>query len=183
MRWGDFSRSVLFGAVAAAAFAPFALTVGPLLGGQWVLVGFAALVVPLYLTGLGDTRRRGVAAAVFASALIAMIAIFDTTPRDALVAVALALGLARSGLAHPGSFVRAVVVESLLLVGGLSVSSALVGNSTLSVVLAIWGFFLVQSVFFLLAAARSTVPRGLVDPFDEARDRANAILDDALGGT
>ena len=181
MRWGSFSRSALFGAVAAAAVAPFLLTLGPWLGVQWALVGFAALVIPLYLTGLGDTRRRGMAAAVFGSALIAAIAILDPTPRDALVAMALVLGLARSGLAYPGSFVRSAIVELLLQVGGLSVAATLIGSSTLSVVLAIWGFFLVQSVFFLLSATRSSAPRGEVDPFDEARDRAIAILDDAPG--
>lgn len=180
MRWGTFSQSVLFGAVAAAAFAPFALIFSPWFGVQWALVGFAAGVIPFYLTGLGNTRRRGFAAALFASALIAAIAIFDAAPREALVGVALALGLARSGLAHPGAFVRSVLVESLLLVVGLSVAATLIGGSTLSVVLAIWAFFLVQSVFFLVSRTNSMAECELVDPFDEARDRAIAILDDVV---
>jgi hypothetical protein len=181
MRWNGFSRSVLFGAAAAAAFAPVALTLSPWLGVQWSLVVFAALAVPLYLTGLGDTRRRGVTAALFAMLGIAGVGVLGATPREALVAAAVVLGLARSGLAYPGPFVRSAVLESALLAGGLMVANVLIGSSTLSVVLAVWGFFLVQSFFFLVVGARPIAAPRRVDPFDEARDRAIAIMDEPVG--
>jgi hypothetical protein len=181
MRWDGFSRSVAFGAAAAAAYVPFALAIGPALGRQGALFAFLALLIPFYLTGIGLTRRRGVAAAVLATGIIVATTVSYATVREGLVVVALALGLARSGLAQPGTFVRSVVLETLLFVGGLSVASVLVGSSTLSVAIALWGFFLVQSVFFLVAGPRSSSSQGSIDPFDEAHDRATAILDDSLG--
>ncbi len=183
MRWNTFSQSVLFGGVAAAAFAVFALILSSRFGVEWSLVGFAACAIPIYLVGLAETRRRGAAAAMLAAGLIAGVVALDASPREALFVSALALGLARSGIAYPRAFARGVLIESMLGVGGLSVAGILIGTSTLSVVLAVWGFFLVQAVFFLIPRARPIRPAEAIDPFDEARDRANAILDDAIRGT
>ena len=43
------------------------------------------------------------------------------------------------------------MLEALLLFGGLALARQLIGPSMLSLVLAVWGFFLVQSVFFLVS--------------------------------
>jgi len=180
MRWNGFSRSVWFGAAAAAAFAVFGVTLAPRIGLEWALVVFGACVVPVYLFGLAPTRRRGVSAALFAAALIGGASLLDVSPRESLLVAAIALGLGRSGIAHPGPFARSVWIELFLLFGGWSVAGLLLAGSTPSVVLAVWGFFLVQAVFFLLPRTRPTSPGAAIDAFDEARDRANAILDDTV---
>jgi hypothetical protein len=179
MRWNGFGASVLFAAVAAAGFAPFALAVAPWYGTQWALVGYAMLVVPAYLFGIGDSRRRGCGAALLATALGAAVAALDPTPREALLGAAGLLALARSGVAYPGAFGRAVAVELGLGAVALAVAHFLIGGSVLSIVLSIWGFFLVHSAYFALpgAGARGASARASRDPFEDARDRAHAILD------
>ena len=58
MRWNDFTRSLLFGAVAAAAFVPFAMVAAPLLGWSGALAAYAVVSASAYLAGLGASRRQ-----------------------------------------------------------------------------------------------------------------------------
>lgn len=179
MRWNDFFSSLLFAAVAAAAFAPFALALAPWLGVPWTLALFALLCGPAYVAGLGSSRRRGIHAGLLAAALGALALLAAGSAREAIVWAALILGLVRSGVLYRRPAARAAPVEAVLLGVGLCVAKWLVAASTLSVVLAVWGFFLVQSGFFLFGGARrerSCVPG---DPFERAVDQANAILGDA----
>jgi hypothetical protein len=69
-------------------------------------------------------------------------------------------------------------METCLLAGGLGLSRFLAGPNPLQIALAIWGFFLVQSFFFLVGgvAERAEVAAGL-DPFELARARALALLE------
>jgi hypothetical protein len=71
-----------------------------------------------------------------------------------------------------------LVAETCLLAGGLGLARFLAGPDTLQVAFAIWGFFLVQSFFFLLGgvAERAERPSGL-DPFEVARARAVALME------
>lgn len=180
MRWNDFPRSLVFGAVAAAGYAPFALLSAPWLDARAALVVYALSAVPIYLAGLGDGRRRSFGAALGAGGLIALALLLGPTPREAIVAATLALSVARSAWLYRRASARAVAIELALGVGGLAVADGLVGGSTLSAVLAIWGFYLVQSVFFVIGGAGSERRRSSLDPFDEARERANRLMD-AIG--
>lgn len=181
MRWNSFGRSLLFGAVAAAGFAPFALGVAPLAGLHFALAAYALVIVPGYLVGVGDSLRRGVGAAGVAGVVGAAGALLAPGAGGALIAVALGLALARSGVAAPIPFARALVVEAGLGAAALVVAEQLVGGSLASIVLAIWGFFLVHSAYFALPRSGARAARACRDPFDDARDRARAILDAALG--
>jgi len=182
MRWNDFGRSLLFGAVAAAAFVPFAIAATPLLGWGGVLVAYAVASASAYLAGLGATRRQGLAAGLLVGLLGAGVALAAPAPRDAILAAALLLGLCRSGLLYRARFARALVLEGVLLCAGLGLAGHLLTGSTFSAVLAVWAFFLVQSIFFLVGGVetRREDPRD-TDPFDAARARAVEILEQGVG--
>ena len=66
----------------------------------------------------------------------------------------------------------------LLIAGGLGLARFLAGPDTLQMAFAIWGFFLVQSFFFLVGgiAERVETTAGL-DPFEVARSRALALME------
>ena len=178
MRWNDFGRSLLYAAVAAAGAVPYFLLLAPALGWHAALASYAVLSTSAYLAGLGRTVRQGLGAALLAGALGAVAALLAPSPREAFAAAALLLGLCRSGLLYRTRFARAVVSESVLLVAALGLANHLLAGSPFSAVLAVWGFFLVQSGFFLIGGARVRAedPTG-ADPFDVALARAAEILE------
>jgi hypothetical protein len=92
------------------------------------------------------------------------------------IAFAAMLGIARSACLYPAAPARAVLRELVLLVGGLLFARFLIGAAVPSTALALWGFFLVQSCFFLIAGAPQRAPVGQLDPFDEAHRRALNLL-------
>jgi len=178
MRWNDFGRSLLFGAVAAAAFVPFAILATPILGWSGGLAAYAVICAATYLAGLGATRRQGFAAAGVLLLLGGAIAVIAPTPRDAILAAALALGICRSGLLYRARFGRSLLLEAFLLCAGLGAAAELLGGSTFSAVLAVWIFFVIQSVFFLVGGVASRKePEAAADPFEAARMRTLELLD------
>jgi hypothetical protein len=181
MRWNDFGRSLLFGAVAAAAFVPFAIVASPHLGWGGTLAAYAVASASAYLAGLGATRRQGLAAALLLGLLGTGVALAAPTSRDAVLGAALLLGLCRSGLLYRTRFARALLLEGILLCGGLGVAGHLLTSSTFSAVLAVWAFFLVQSVFFLVGGVETRrEDAGDVDPFEAARARAIELIEQGV---
>jgi hypothetical protein len=89
------------------------------------------------------------------------------------------IGAVRSGLLYRARPLRAILTEVALALGGLLFARLLLGPSALAAMLAIWGYFLVQSLFFLIPGARPG--RGddpVPDPFERAHARALALLDE-----
>jgi hypothetical protein len=79
-------------------------------------------------------------------------------------------------------FARALLLEGVLLCAGLGVAGHLLSGSTFSAVLAVWAFYLVQSVFFLVAGVEARrEDSGDADPFEAARARALELLDQGVG--
>jgi hypothetical protein len=179
MRWNGFGRSVVFAALAAAGLAPFTLLVSPWLSQVEALLAYAWLSAAIYPLGLGASVRRGLAGSAITLAAAAGVALVDPGARATLIAAAVSLAVVRSGALYARRLPRAIVIETGFVLGGLAIANALLGASILSTTLAIWGFYLVQSVFFLVGGSRwerrARVP---ADPFEAARDRALAILDD-----
>jgi hypothetical protein len=137
-----------------------------------------------YLVGLGANVRQGLVAAALLGISVGTIALVAPSERDIVLAAAIGLGVLRSGLLYRARFARALALEGALLCGGLLIAGRLFDGSLTSTVLAIWSFYLVQSAFFAVAGitARPDHARD-VDPFDSARARALALLDDVgVGG-
>lgn len=178
MRWNDFGRSLVFGAVAAAACVPFAILVTPILGWSDALAAYALVCAATYVAGLGATRRQGFAAAGVVLGVGGALAWIAPTPRDAIFAAALTLGLCRSGLLYRARFARSLLLEAFLLCVGLGAAAQVLGGSTFSAVLAVWIFFVIQSVFFLVGGVSSRKEHtATADPFEAARLRTLELLD------
>lgn len=178
MRWNGFGRSLLFAALAAGAFPVFALFANPVLGRGWALSLYLLGIAVLYVAGLAPRRSRAALAAVIASALGAAVLLLAPSVVAVAAGAALIVGVCRSGVLYRSRRARALLAETLLLAGGLALARFLAGPGTLQVAFAIWGFFLVQSFFFLLGgvAERTEAAAGL-DPFEVARARALALME------
>jgi hypothetical protein len=173
-----FGRSAGFAALAGLAVIPWAVLVAPLVGMRAAMALYLVGVAALAVSRLAPSRARGCAAGFVAVAVGVGLALATHT----LAALALALGalfaLARSAFFYRRRPVRAVAIEVALTGGGLLFARFLAGPSLGSMAIAVWGFLLVQSFFFLLGGASSRAPvASQRDPFDAAHERARALLD------
>jgi len=178
MRWHGFARTLAFAAAAAAGWPAFLLLAGPTLGARTALSIYLVGVTALYLAGLAPRRAQGICAGAAAAALGVAFLVFAPSPAFVALGAALGLGIGRSGLLYQSRPARALASEAALLGGGLLLARFLGGGrGALDVALAIWGFGLVQSLFFLLGGVcRRRDEAGSIDPFEVARRRLEELL-------
>jgi hypothetical protein len=182
MRCNSFARGVVFAAVAAAGVLPWLALARPLIGGPPALAAYLVAVTALYLACLTpQPSRRG---AVLAAAILlgCGIAFATYSARALVVGLAVLLAGMRSGILYRVPAARAVVVEGILVGSGLLFAAFLAAGSPLAVMLALWGFLLIQSLYFLVGGtqARDTGGRH-PDAFEDAYARALALLDGGDG--
>jgi hypothetical protein len=185
MRWNTFARGAVFAAVVAAGWLPWVVTVGAIVGAWNALVLYLVAALACAVAGMGPPgpRRfsdRRLGGAFGAGLLGCGVAVVATTTTELCLGLAVVLGLARSVFLYRAAPARAVMTEAVLLIGGLWFARFLAGPTLVSTAFAIWGFWLVQSCYFLIAGIRARAPaRGDVDPFEHACQRATALLDRA----
>jgi hypothetical protein len=180
-RWRTFSGGLLFAASAAAGVLPWLLVARPIIGSFGALALYLVASLAAYLAVIAPDGPRAARAA--AASLLAGLALAASAESIAVLAVALALVLAvgRSLVSDVRSPARAVLVEAALFAGGLSFARFLAAGPAFALVLAVWGFFLVQSLYFVVGDARSReTARCHPDPFEDAHARALALLDEGV---
>ena len=185
--WNGFGRSLLFAFLCAGA-APFYLGVVQVVGG-WKLAfaTYLLLAAAVYLFGVARRPARGIAAAGATLLCGSTLLLLGASVSELALALAALIGLFRSGLLQPArhrnvhGFGRRFAVEAGLIGSGLALASYLFHGAPVSEASALWGFFLVQSAFFLIgdAAAPTRGDSGEpleIDPFERACRRAHALL-------
>ncbi len=178
IRCNTFARSALFAAMAAAGWLSWVLVVAPVLGIGNARTLYLVGVTAVYVAGLSPQRRRPLPAALATFLIGAVVALIARTTAELAIGLAAILGIARSGFFYRAAPARAAATEVTLLVGGLLFARFLVAVSLAATALALWGFFLVQSLFFLVAGVRARALSGShPDPFEEAQRRALALLE------
>lgn len=180
MRGSSFAGSLVFAALAALGALPWMLAAGPVVGSAWALGLYSLALSVVYAAWIAPSWRRGIAAGAVAGVFAAAAALASPMPAGGVLGAAAILAVARSGFLFTAGPARALVVEALLTGGGLVFARALASSSLLSLGLAFWGFFLVQSVFFLIGGISGrTADEPRLDPFDEARRRALALMEES----
>ena len=172
MRGSAFLRSLGF----AAAIAGLVLVTAPLPQG---LRGLAIASVAAHVAVVAPTRRRACAGAGLAAGLGAALWVLPLGLAATAASGAVILALCRSGVLFQARPWRAAVLEGLLLSTGLALGAILAGPHNPSRALAFWGFWLVQSGYFL---AGGITPRpddraAAGDPFEHAQARILALLE------
>jgi len=177
MRWNTFGTSALFAAIAGCGLMPWLLVGAPLLGVRGALSFYLVTVAAAYVIAIAPSAHRGRQAALLVGGLGAGLAVVTHAIPELALGLGVLLALARSGLLYRSASARAVSAEVVLVAGGLLFAGFLVGSSLLSVTVALWGFLLVQSTFFLAGGARPRLPDPPCrDPFDAACERADTLL-------
>jgi hypothetical protein len=179
MRRNTLSGSLAFAAVAALAAIPWTMVMVPVLWPTTAVGLYAVAALVLYLLWIAPSVSRGLLIAALAGVGAAVAGVLAPGLSEALLAAAAILAVARSGFLYRARPARAAVLEGLLIAGGLLFARVLAAPTSLGVGLGIWGFFLVQSLFFLAGGAdRRRAEEPGVDPFDKARRRALELLED-----
>jgi hypothetical protein len=177
-----FARTLLFGAVAALGVPAVRLLVAPVLGSGLAFSLYWVGLAIAYLFWIAGSLRRGVGAAALASAGGLVLLAIAPGASFAAAGATLLVAAIRSGFLYRAPQPRLVVLEALLLVGGLLVAELLAAPGVLGLALAVWGYFLVQSLYFLLARPRPRSAAEPGDPFERARERLECLLDEVEGG-
>jgi hypothetical protein len=177
MRSNGFARSLLFALVAAAGVVPWMLVVRPILGSYAALALYLVGTMAAYLGGLAPDLQRRIGAALAATLAGLAVAVLARSVAEVALGLGTILAVGRSAFLYRAPAARAVVVEVLLVGGGLLFARFLAGHSAAALVFAIWSFFLVQSLYFLVGGVRVRTGRERGrDPFEEAHRRALALL-------
>jgi hypothetical protein len=178
MRVDGFSRSLLFAVVAAAGVLPWMLLARPAFGSRTALALYLVGAVATYLGGLAPARGRRVATWLVALAAGLAVATLARSIGELAFGLGGVLAIGRSAFLYRAPAARAVVIEALVTGGGLVFARCFAGPSAAETVFALWAFFLVQSVYFLISGIRpraSSARRR--DPFEEAYGRALTLLE------
>jgi len=176
MRADGFARGTVFAALAAAAWLPWMVVLG---GGGAAFALYLVAITAAYLVGLGPRGAPRLAVAAGAALLGGVLAAGVHTPGELALGLGAILATARSAVLHRARPARAIMTEVVLVGGGLLFARALAAPTAFGVMLAVWGFFLVQSTFFLVAGVEPRpVAAARRDPFEEAYARATALLED-----
>ena len=179
MRWDSFGRTLAFGAVAALGLPAAWVLAGPLLGKSFVVTSYLAGAAVVYAAGLAPPWRRSLPVALLFALLATPLLFAADTLFEVGLLLALLVALSRYALLRRWRPVRGIAIEACLTLGGLALAGLLAGPGPAGIALGIWGYFLVQSLFFLIGPARPHEHRAEPDPFDEARKRLVALLGDA----
>ncbi len=191
MRSGRFTGAILFAAGAAACSLPWMLCLAPLVGGGAAQTSYLVLVTALYVASLhsgavAPARLDATARPALSRLTLALlaglagtaVAALTRSPAELAFGLAAVLGVARSGFLYRAAPARALVVEVILLTGGLCFARFLAGSAWPPAALGLWGFLLVQSLFFLVPAVRPRHPApAYLDPFEDAHRHAVALLE------
>ena len=176
MRWNGFGRSLAFGALAGAGLLvahPITAPIfGPALALRLYLVGAAVL----YAAGLSARPRTALAAGALGTGLAIPLLALPLDLAATATGAAVIVGLIRSGMLYRARPLRACAAELVLQSAGLGLAGFLFEGGLVSVALAVWGYLLVQSVFFLIGGMAPRRAESASDPFDRARAELLALL-------
>jgi hypothetical protein len=183
MRVLGLGSSLVFGAAASIGLVFMMHVFAPALGSWNVLAFYLAGCTVAYAASIGRVPRTSIRNATVASIGSLAVLLLARGPHVGMGEVAIGLtcvlALVRSGLDPGARRARSIVVEAVL--GGTSLAFAdwLATPGWVGSAVALWGYVLVQSLYFLIPRSRASTRRESEgDPFDRARDRLLAMLEE-----
>ena len=179
MRIDGLGPSLVFAAGVAIALVFAMHLAAPLLGSGQTLTLYLVAATAAYAGGLAATPRAALRNALVALLGGGIAAGLAGGIGGLAIGLTLVLGFVRSGLEHRRPALRALVLEGGLALLALGFAAWLHGPGWLGVAVALWGYALVQSLYFLATGARlARLDLGEGDPFERAEARLCGLLDE-----
>lgn len=178
MAWHGFGRTILFGGLAAAGWPAMALLLHPVAPPDDILAVYLLAVASVYVAGLGANPRRALGAGMLATFMSVGVLTLAPGLGSVIAGAVAVLAIGRVRLFQTGGLARTLAVEGVALGIGLLLVRAIAGPDPMHVALALWAFFLPQSLYFLVGGMTTRRdPIEGIDPFDAAHHRAEALID------
>lgn len=176
--WNGFGRSLGFAAVAGAGTSLLLVLVPPTQAGYVLLRAYLVGCAVVYAAGLATRSRDALVAAAAGATLGVLLLLLPVGLAGTALGGTAILAWLRSGILYRARPLRALTCELLLGLTGLALAGFLKGAGVpvMGLGLAVWGYFLVQSVFFLIGGVTPRPVDGPLDPFDRARADLLALL-------
>lgn len=184
---GSFSRSLRFALLCAASCGLWVAFAAPVVGRTLAVESAFSLAAAAYLVGIAPRRATGMTAGTLLLAASALLMLAGVRASTFASALAVAIGVLRSAWLWPVSrgdaaaFARRFLAELALVGGGLAFAVKLGQAGVFPEALALWGFLLVQSAFFVLEGAAAPAVRAepiAIDPFEGSCRRLRAVLEE-----
>jgi hypothetical protein len=91
------------------------------------------------------------------------------------------LSWVRSGICYANNIIAKLFAEVVVCFGGGILAAVLTPNTMLTWALAVWLFFLIQALYFVIFESDRTMQEDVQrDLFDQAREQAEKILSSGL---
>ena len=184
MRVNDVGSSLGFGGLVAIGLFCLERLLGPWPVSASVEAAYLAGCLVVYCGLLGSTRRhmmRNALVGLFGAAIVVMI---SDGMGGIFVGFTCVLGFVRSGLEFRRGPLRGLILESVIGGAGLVFAAWLAMPGGLGDSIALWGFMLVEGLYFLIGEAPSKegLRRGRGgscgrDPFERADRELSGLLD------
>jgi hypothetical protein len=170
--------TIIYGLLAGMSFIPIVIVTSSFI--HWT--GAFRLAIWLVLAGyLVILTRWGKVSlfSIFLPLLLLLLLVFWGDTNSAFFFLALGvLSWVRSGICFQGSLLKTLVTEVALSLGAGALVVIFTPHSTITWGVAVWMFFLVQSVYFVVLDdfGKKQEERVELDSFQQARTRAERIL-------
>jgi hypothetical protein len=183
MRVHGLGSSLVFGAAVSIALVFMQHVFAPMLGSWNVLAFYLVGCTVAYAALIGRTRRaslrNAMVGAIGAVAVFALARGSHAGMGEVAIGLTCVVALVRSGLDPALRRTRSFVIESGLGGASLVFAAWLATPGWLGSAVALWGYVLVQSLYFLIPRSRDAHRGECVgDPFDRARERLIAMLEE-----
>ena len=176
----SFARSLAFAALAAAGLPVAATFAWPLFGLESAVRLYAIAAAGAYAIALCPDRSRRAGALAVAAFAGVLLALLPLDLRATAIGAAGIVAFARGVLLAHGRTPRALAIEIVFGAAGLAAAAHFARGDLFALCLAVWGYFLVQSGWFLIGGSAGA-PAAERDPFDRARARLLRLLEDDRG--
>ena len=170
--------TLIFGLLSGLSILPLIHFTTSLAGWAVALKFFVLLNLAFYGFLLCLWSRKPIVSIAFPLMLVTGMAVWPDSS-SAFVPVALGVfGWIRSGICFKGPSIRIVLAEIITIIGGAGFLLFWGPTATSALVVAIWFFFLVQTLYFYIVPDKTIDKQGagLSDPFEHARLETERIL-------
>jgi len=150
MRIEGFESGVLYAFVIAVGVVPYWSIANRLVGGGPAFGSYLLLAAVMYVSFLSPSVNVGARIGVLMGFMSVPVAVLATSPLEMAIGAALVVGFGRWQLMRWGPHLARLSLEVALGTIAISMVPLFIreGSAT-QLALALWGFFLMQSVFFL----------------------------------
>lgn len=178
MARSSFARALGFAVLAAALTLPVLIMGAYSFGYEGTLVSYLLMLTPISLLVTAPELRAGVRVAFVTGVVAVILLCFVGSLESALLGAIVMLAIGRSLLAGPGPRPLGRVLFFEIALGALAFGAFAVfrDQRLIGDALAVWGFWLVQSGFALVAHPAGAREEAALDAFDAARSAAEKLM-------